>query len=78
MRAGRFALAHYINLLSRYKNALSTFGSKIRPYIFTYIHIFTQNSVVNVNWHINKKKNLNLTNNCQEALKKKEKKKVAF
>ncbi len=31
-RAGRFALAHYINLLSRYKNALSTFGSKITPY----------------------------------------------
>ncbi len=36
--AGRFALAHYINLLSRYKNALSTFGSKIRP---TYSLIFT-------------------------------------
>ncbi len=33
MRAGRFALAHYINLLSCYKNALSTFGSKITPYI---------------------------------------------
>ncbi len=32
VRAGRFALAHYINLLSRYKNALSTFGSKITPY----------------------------------------------
>ncbi len=31
-QAGRFALAHYINLLSRYKNALSTFGSKITPY----------------------------------------------
>ncbi len=31
-RAGRFALAHYINLLSRYKNVLSTFGSKITPY----------------------------------------------
>ncbi len=30
-QAGRFALAHYINLLSRYKNALSTFGSKITP-----------------------------------------------
>ncbi len=32
-QAGRFALAHYINLLSRYKNVLSTFGSKITPYI---------------------------------------------
>ncbi len=32
MQAGRFALAHYINLLSRYKNVLSTFGSKITPY----------------------------------------------
>ncbi len=32
-RAGRFALAHYINLLSRYQNALSTFGSKITPYL---------------------------------------------
>ncbi len=31
-QAGRFALAHYINLLSRYKNVLSTFGSKITPY----------------------------------------------
>ncbi len=31
-QAGRFALAHYINLLSRCKNALSTFGSKITPY----------------------------------------------
>ncbi len=31
-QAGRFALAHYINLLSRYKNALSTFGSIITPY----------------------------------------------
>ncbi len=30
-QAGRFALAHYINLLSRYQNALSTFGSKITP-----------------------------------------------
>ncbi len=36
---------------------------------YLYSH-FTQNSVVNVNWHINKKKNGNLTNNCQEALKK--------
>ncbi len=36
-RANReIRLAHYINLLSRYKNALSTFGSKIRPYIFTF------------------------------------------
>ncbi len=32
-QAGWFALAHYINLLLRYKNALSTFGSKITPYI---------------------------------------------
>ncbi len=28
-----FTLANYINLLSRYKNALSTFGSKITPYL---------------------------------------------
>ncbi len=34
-QAGRFALAHYINLLSRYKNALSTFGSIITPYSYT-------------------------------------------
>ncbi len=32
-QAGRFALAQYINLLSRYKNALSTFASKITPYV---------------------------------------------
>ncbi len=36
-RAGRFALAHYINLLSRYKNALLTFGSKITPYIIRFL-----------------------------------------
>ncbi len=35
-QAGRFALAHYINLLSRYKNVLSTFGSKITPYSLVY------------------------------------------
>ncbi len=34
-QAGSFELAHYINLLSRYKNALSTFGSKITPYSTT-------------------------------------------
>ncbi len=38
-QAGRFALAHYINLLSRYQNALSTFGSKM-PY-----QTFSQRSV---------------------------------
>ncbi len=31
-QAGRFALAHYINILSRYQNVLLTFGSKITPY----------------------------------------------
>ncbi len=57
MRVGRFALAHYINLLLRYKNALSDIGSKNKAiHIHLYSH-FTQNSVVNVNWHINKKKN---------------------
>ncbi len=36
--AGRFALAHYINLLPwHYKNALSTFGSKITPYNFSVV-----------------------------------------
>ncbi len=35
-QAGSFELAHYINLLSRYKNALSTFGSKITPYLTSY------------------------------------------
>ena len=31
-RAERFALAHYINVLSRYNNALSTFDREITPY----------------------------------------------
>ncbi len=36
---------------------------------FAYSH-FMQNSVVNVNWHINKKKKTTFDiNNCQEALR---------
>ncbi len=45
-QAGRFALAHYINLLSRYKNVLSTFGSKITPYIKPVILSLYQTSVL--------------------------------
>ncbi len=47
-QAGRFALAHYINLLSSNKNALSTFGSKITPYIYCWVFcgiVYTQQCV---------------------------------
>ncbi len=45
----------------------ATLWQKVNLHIHLYSH-FTQNSVVNVNWHINKKKR-NLTNNCQETKK---------
>ncbi len=43
-------------------------------YIFTYIHILRRTVLWMLTGILTRKKNLNLTNNCQEALKKKKKK----
>ncbi len=53
----------------------TTLWQRVNLHIHLYSH-FTQNSVENVNWHINKKKKSKFDiNNCQEALKKRKKKK---